>query len=153
MVARVPFARNYIRGKAVKHALVNGQLTPATPDAPTMATCPGCGGQVRLRNRLWTYFWRHVELPREGCYPASPGSVVRGDDRKRWARRVGDLVVELYLDTPDRHHLKLSSMSTEKTGGSSGLVIGLGEVRPLAEALLDAAAEADRLTQGPDAGG
>lgn len=53
----------------MKQALVNGQLTLATPDAPMVATCPGCGVQVKLRNRQGTYFWRHVELPRGGCNP------------------------------------------------------------------------------------
>jgi hypothetical protein len=68
----------------MKHALVNGQLTPATLDAPVMATCPGCGAQVKLRNRQGTYFWRHVELPRNGCHLPNPESVVvAGDDRKR----------------------------------------------------------------------
>ncbi len=128
----------------MKHALVNGQLTPATSDAPAMATCPNCGGHVKLRKRRGTYFWRHVELPRDGCRPPNPESVVTGDDRKRWARRVGDLIVELHLDAPEGHHLKLRSLSAEEAGGSSGLVIGLGEVRPLAEALLDAAAEGER---------
>jgi len=64
----------------VKHALVNDQLTPATPDAPAMATCPNCGGHVKLRNRQGTYFWRHVQLPRGGCRPQNRESVVRGDD-------------------------------------------------------------------------
>jgi len=128
----------------MKHALVNGQLTPATPDAPAMATCPNCGGLVKLRKRRETYFWRHVELPRDGCRPPSPEPVVTGDDRKRWTRRVGDLIIELHLDALDEHHLKLHSLSAEEAGGSSGLVIGLGEVRPLAEALLDAAAEGER---------
>ena len=64
----------------MKHALVNGQLTPATPDAPAMATCPNCGGPVKLRKRRGTYFWRHVELPRGGCRPLNPESVVAGDD-------------------------------------------------------------------------
>jgi len=52
----------------MKHALVNGQLTLATPDAPATATCPNCSGLVKLRHRQGTYFWRHVELPREGCH-------------------------------------------------------------------------------------
>ena len=129
----------------MKHALVNGKLTPATPDAPAMATCPNCGGQVKLRRRRGTCFWRHVELPREGCRPPNPESVVTGDDRKRWTRRVGDLLIELHLDAPGGHHLKLRSLSAEKADGSSGLVIGLGEVRPVAAALLDAVAEAERL--------
>lgn len=132
----------------MKHALVNGKLIPATSDAPAMATCPNCGGQVKLRRRRGTYFWRHVELPREGCRPPDLESVVTGDDRKRWARRVGDLIIELHLDAPGGHHLKLRSLSKEKADGSSGLVIDLGGVRPLVSALLDAAAEAERLAQG-----
>ena len=134
----------------MKHALVNGQLTPATPDGPAMASCPKCGGQVKLRKRRGTYFWRHVELPLSGCHPPNPESVVTGDDRKRWTRRVGDLIVELHLDAPDEYHLELRSLSAEKADGSSGLVIGLGEVRPVAAALLDAVAEAERLIQGLD---
>ena len=63
--------------KTMKHALVDDQLTPATPDAPVMATCPGCGGQVKLRQRQGTYFWRHVELPREGCRPTDPEPAVQ----------------------------------------------------------------------------
>ena len=86
-----------------------------------------------------------------GCHPPNPESVVTGDDRKRWTRRVGDLIVELHLDAPEGHHLKLRSLSKEKADGSSGLVIGLGEVRPVAAALLDAAAEGERLTQDLDA--
>ena len=65
------------KGETVKHALVNGQLTSAIPDAPATATCPGCGDQVKLRQRQGTYFWRHVELPFGGCHPANPESVVR----------------------------------------------------------------------------
>jgi len=64
----------------MKHALVNGQLTPATPDAPAMATCPNCGGPVKLRNRQGTFFWRHVQLPRGGCNPPNPEQAVTGDD-------------------------------------------------------------------------
>jgi hypothetical protein len=120
----------------MKHALVNGQLTPATPDAPVLATCPNCGDQVKLRNRQGTYFWRHVELPREGCPP--PQSNL-------WTRRVGDFVVELHFAGPEGHHLKLRSLSAGEAGERSGLVVGLGEVRPLSEALLEAVAEADHL--------
>ena len=125
------------KGGTVKHALVNGQLTPATPNAPAMTTCPNCGGLVKLRNRQGTYFWRHVQLPRDGCHPPNPESVVTGDNRKRWTRRVGDFVVELHLDAPGGHHLKLRSLSAEEAGEPSGLVIDLGEVRPLVAALLD----------------
>ena len=60
----------------MKHALVNDQLTPATPDAPAMATCLNCGGLVKLRNRQGTYFWRHVELPCGGCNPSPPEPAV-----------------------------------------------------------------------------
>lgn len=55
----------------MKHALVDGQLTPAT--------CPGCGSQVKLRQRQGTYFWRHVELPRGGCQPVNPESAVMAE--------------------------------------------------------------------------
>jgi len=63
----------------MKHALVNGQLTPATPQAPAMATCPNCGGPVKLRNRQGTCFWRHVELPRGGCNPTDPEPAVMAE--------------------------------------------------------------------------
>jgi hypothetical protein len=102
----------------MKHALVNGQLMPATPDAPAMATCPGCGGQVKLLNRQGTYFWRHVEFPREGCPPAQSN---------RWMRQVGDIVVELRLDESEGHRLELRGLSAREEG--AGLVIELGEVR------------------------
>ena len=52
---------------------------------------------------------------------------------------MGDLLIELHLDVPEGHHLRLRSMSAEEAGEPSGLVIDLGEVRPLA------AAEAERL--------
>lgn len=48
-------------------------------------------------------------------------------------------------------NLKLRSLSAEGVGGLSGLVIHLGEVRALAAALLDAAAEAGGSTQGLNA--
>lgn len=68
----------------MKHALVNGQLTRATPDAPATASCPHCGGLVKLRNRQGTLFWRHVQLPRGGCRPPDPEPAVAGDnDRAR----------------------------------------------------------------------
>jgi len=80
MVARSVRSKLYeIRGKAVKHALVNGQLILATPDAPAMATCPNCGGPVKLRNRQGTCFWRHVQLPRGGCHPSSLGPAVTAE--------------------------------------------------------------------------
>jgi hypothetical protein len=120
----------------MKHALVNGQLTPATSDTRAMATCPACGGQVKLRNRQGTDFWRHVELPRGGCPPSQSN---------RWTRQVGDFVVELHFDEPEGRHLKLRSLSAEEE--RAGLVIGLGEVRPLAGALLEAMSETGRLTQ------
>lgn len=132
----------------MKHALVDGQLIPATPHAPAMAVCPNCGGLVALRNRQGTHFWRHVQLPRDGCRPPNPESVVTGDDDlKRWTRRVGDLLIELFLDAPEGPHLKLRSLSAEKAGEPTELVIPLREVRPLAAALLDAAAVAGRSAQ------
>lgn len=63
----------------MKHALVNGQLSPATPDAPAMGPCPGCGGPVKLRNRQGTCFWRHVQLPRGGCHHSSPEPAVMAE--------------------------------------------------------------------------
>ncbi len=43
----------------MKTAHVNDTPTPATPGAPSTADCPRCGHQVRLRQRLGTWFWRH----------------------------------------------------------------------------------------------
>jgi hypothetical protein len=126
----------------MKRALVNSQLIPATPDAPVVATCPNCGGQVKLRNRQGTYFWRHVELPRDGCPPTQSN---------RWTRRVGDFVVELHFAGPEGHHLKLRSLIAEGASGTSGLVVGLGEVRAVAGALFEAAAEGEQLAQDLDA--
>jgi hypothetical protein len=45
----------------MQHALVDGQLITAAPDAPATAACPHCGGTVALRARQGTYFWRHVQ--------------------------------------------------------------------------------------------
>jgi hypothetical protein len=53
----------------MKRALVNGELVPATVEAPARATCPDCGGVVELRSRQGTYFWRHVQLIRGDCSP------------------------------------------------------------------------------------
>jgi hypothetical protein len=100
----------------MKHALVDGQLTPATSDAPVMATCPACGGQVKLRSRQGTFFWRHVELPLSGCQPVNTGSAVAGDESKHWTRRVGDFVIELHLDESEGYRLELRSLSEEEGG-------------------------------------
>ena len=128
----------------MKQALVNDRLTSAARDAPLTATCPDCGGIVKLRSRQGTYFWRHVELPLEGCPPSSHRRTTKGEGdatanhRRPWVRRVGDLVIELH---PGEPHLRLRSLSAENTGGPAGLTIAPGEARSLAAALLDAAAE------------
>jgi hypothetical protein len=130
----------------MKHALVKGQLVPATSDAPQTAICPHCGSPVKLRNRQGTHFWRHVQLPLSGCPPPSPESVGTSDDHDRWTRQVGDWIIELYPDPsggshPGGSHLKLRRLSAEGADEPSELTLPLEEVRPLAEALLDAAAE------------
>jgi len=128
----------------MKQALVNERLTPAARDAPLRAMCPDCGGIVKLRSRQGTYFWRHVELPLEGCPPSSPRRTTKGEgdatanDGQLWMRQVGDLVIELH---PGEPHLRLRSLSAEKTGDPAELTIAPAEARSLAAALLDAAAE------------
>lgn len=116
----------------MQRALVNGQLIPAAPDAPTTAACPNCGSTVALRVRKDTFFWRHVQLPRDGCPPPNP---------ERRARRVSDFIIEGYPGTPGGPSLRLRSLGAEGAGEPTDLVIPLREVRPLAMALLDAAAE------------
>jgi hypothetical protein len=61
----------------MKHALVNGQLIQATPNAPSTAICPHCGGVVTLRVRQGTWFWRHEQRPRGGCPPLQMESGTR----------------------------------------------------------------------------
>jgi hypothetical protein len=56
----------------MKKALVDGKLVEASPEAPEMATCPGCGGEVRKRKRRRsdgdvTWFWRHKTGVGDGC--------------------------------------------------------------------------------------
>lgn len=43
----------------MKEAIVNGQPTPANPNAPKTATCPHCGHPVTLRHRGKNWHWRH----------------------------------------------------------------------------------------------
>jgi len=51
----------------------DGQLIEATPDAPAVAECPECGGELKLRSRrVWkkencVYFWRHRSNKNSGC--------------------------------------------------------------------------------------
>jgi hypothetical protein len=66
------------------------------------------------------------------------------------AGHVGDFVVELHLDEADGHRLKLRSLIAGEEEG--GLVVGLREVRPVAEVLLGAVGEGERLAQDLDAG-
>ena len=51
----------------MRQALVNDQLTPASPDAPATAVCPGCGHPVDLRRREATWFWRHKTGAPKDC--------------------------------------------------------------------------------------
>jgi len=81
----------------MKLALVNGQLTPATAYAPAMATCPGCGGQVKLRNRQGTYFWRHVELPLSGCHPSTTEQIAKVSVTDIQATALSDIEEEVIL--------------------------------------------------------
>jgi hypothetical protein len=43
----------------MKEATINGQLTPANPNAPQTGTCPHCGHPVTLRHRGKNWHWRH----------------------------------------------------------------------------------------------
>ena len=56
----------------MRKAIVDGRLMAASPEAPAVATCPACGGQVekrkrRKRNGEATWFWRHQPGEGEGC--------------------------------------------------------------------------------------
>jgi len=51
-----------------------GQNIQAEAEAPEIATCPYCGGQVALRRRRsgyltenFTYFWRHKDRENQNC--------------------------------------------------------------------------------------
>jgi hypothetical protein len=70
---------------------------------------------------------------------AEISKVVTTDERR--TRQVGDPVIELQPDDDDGHHLKLCSLSAEANGLLSEMMINLSDVRPLACALLDAAAD------------
>ncbi len=135
----------------MQHALVNNQLTPAAPGAPATAACPHCGGLVALRARKGTHFWRHVELPREGCPPPNPGPEA-GDDPALQTRRVGDFIIEGDLRASCGPSLRLRSLSAEGAGEPSELAIPLRQARHLAAALLDAAAELLALSPVPPTG-
>lgn len=132
----------------MKNALLDDQLVLATPDAPATATCPHCGGAVKLRSRQGTWFWRHVRRPIGGCRPQQtrepePGqadAIVNTRDRVRWTRQIGDLIIELQPGHGG-HHLTLRSPGVEMDGRPVELVVHLAHVRSLARALLDAAAD------------
>lgn len=54
----------------MKYALnANGELVPATADAPAEGTCPACGEVVTLRThkrmngQTPSYYWRHRKAP------------------------------------------------------------------------------------------
>ena len=55
----------------MKHALDNGKLIEAGPDAPKRAVCPHCGAEVTLHRRrkyrgeVW--YWRHVRGAPRRC--------------------------------------------------------------------------------------
>jgi hypothetical protein len=56
----------------MQKAEVDGKLVPAGPDAPDVARCPSCGGEVQKRKRRrldggLTWFWRHRAGVGEGC--------------------------------------------------------------------------------------
>jgi hypothetical protein len=56
----------------MEKAIVDGNLVPAGPDAPSTATCPTCGAEVQKRKRRrsdggLTWFWRHRAGEGEGC--------------------------------------------------------------------------------------
>jgi len=56
----------------MRKAMVDGQLVLASPEAPAVATCPACGGEVEKRKRRRsdggvTWFWRHRPGEGDGC--------------------------------------------------------------------------------------
>jgi hypothetical protein len=56
----------------MRKAMVDGQLVLASPEAPAMATCPACDGEVEKRKRRRsdgevTWFWRHRPGEGDGC--------------------------------------------------------------------------------------
>jgi hypothetical protein len=66
--------------------------------------------------------------------------MVNTRDRVRWTRQIGDLIIELQPGH-DGHRLKLRSPGMKVDGRPVELVVHLAHVRPLARALLDAAAD------------
>jgi hypothetical protein len=56
----------------MQDARVKGKLVIAGPDAPDVAVCPDCGGEVRKRKRSRmdkgvTYFYRHKRGQGKHC--------------------------------------------------------------------------------------
>jgi hypothetical protein len=56
----------------MRQARVDGRLVSAGPDAPDVAECPECGGEVRKRSRHvmdghMTYFYRHKRGVGQEC--------------------------------------------------------------------------------------
>ncbi len=80
----------------MKVALIDGQPTSAEPSAPQTATCPSCGGTVKLRCRTGTYFWRHERILKSGC-SARRGQPLSNEDRNldAIARKCGGTVFNL----------------------------------------------------------
>lgn len=56
----------------MREAEVNGKRVVATPDAPDVASCPGCGTEVQKRrvtrmDGTVTYFYRHKRGQGKDC--------------------------------------------------------------------------------------
>lgn len=45
----------------MRDAVEEGRKVEAGPDAPRRARCPVCGGEVVLRRRGSTWFYRHAD--------------------------------------------------------------------------------------------
>ena len=56
----------------MRRAMIDGEVVTAGPEAPSVATCPACGGEVEKRKRRRsdgevTWFWRHRPGQGDGC--------------------------------------------------------------------------------------
>ena len=55
----------------MRDAMIDDRQVLASPEAPDVATCPACGGEVRKRKRRdgdqVTYFYRHKAGVGDGC--------------------------------------------------------------------------------------
>ena len=56
---------------SMRDAMIDGRRVLASPEAPNVATCPACGGEVHKCKRRdgaqVTYFYRHKRGVGDGC--------------------------------------------------------------------------------------